>query len=96
MDNSSLQRWRSLDAAIVLLSFADHAKKDASYRALRGTESTRWHASVGGQDIELLLTGTKFWDTRSERGGGGAVDLVMHIRGVPFKTAVRLLEEHGL
>jgi hypothetical protein len=30
------------------------------------------------------------------RVGGGAVDLVMHVYGIDFKTAVRLLEKLNL
>jgi hypothetical protein len=37
--------------------------------------------------------GPKFWDVRMDRGGGGAIDLVMHIHGLNFKAAAKLLKE---
>lgn len=39
----------------------------------------------------VLLCGAKFYDTRVKRGGGGAVDLVMHRYNVDFKGAVAFL-----
>ena len=96
VDNSDLERWRSLDAAAALNALADYAKEDASYVPRLSTKSTRWHVSVAGIDYEILCTGPKFWDTRAERGGGGAVDLVMHLFGLNFKHAVAMLKDRGL
>jgi hypothetical protein len=55
--------------------------------------TTRWHATVGGHDFEILCTGPKFWDGRAVRGGGGAIDLAMHLFGVDFKDAVGRLKK---
>lgn len=96
MDNSNLERWRQLDATTVLLAVADYAKVDASYTPVKSTQSSRWHVSHGGVDFELILTSEKFWDTRSQVGGGGAVDLVMRLTGQSFKEAVRTLQRLGL
>ena len=38
----------------------------------------------------------KFYDTRAQKGGGGAVDLVIHLWRVPFKKAVTTLREAGV
>lgn len=96
MDKSALGRWRSMPAEDVLLAIADHAKPDPSYKPVKAAESRRWHASFGGRDFELLTTGAKFWDTRSRAGGGGAVDLVMHLADMDFRAAVRYLEKRGI
>lgn len=96
VDKSSLSRWRELPAVHVLTALADHAKRDASYVAVKSPLSSRWHARYGSREFELLLTGPKFWDTRERKGGGGAVDLAMHLAQVDFSEAVRLLESHGL
>jgi hypothetical protein len=93
VDNSLLERWRSLDAAIVVRTLADYAKPDPTYVPVKARHSQRWHANVRGRDFELLLTGPKFWDTRLDVGGGGAIDLTMHLAGVDFKGAVRLLKQ---
>lgn len=96
VDSSTLARWRSLDAARCLGAVADYAKKDLTFKARANPHTTRWHAHVAGHDVELLCTGSKFWDTRAERGGGGAVDLVVHLFSLDFKRAVRLLRDKGL
>lgn len=91
VDHSSLVRWRSLEAACVLQTLADYAKRDATFRPVKDPKTSRWHACVRGCEFELLLTGPRFWDTRAKQGGGGAVDLAMHLAGVNFKQAVELL-----
>lgn len=95
MDNSDLLRWRCLDSASVLIVLATHAKRDASYEPTKDKSSSRWHANVDGREFELLLTGPKYWDTRSCVGGGGAIDLMMHLTGVDFKGATRRLKGLG-
>ena len=96
VDNSNLVRWQSLDAATVLKALADYAKEDPSYVPRLNTRSSRWHASVAGNDYEILCTGPKFWDDRANCGGGGALDLAMHLFGIKFKKAARLLAERDL
>jgi hypothetical protein len=96
VDKSLLSRWRELPAVDVLTALADHAKRDVTYVALKSPLSSRWHARFGSREYELLLTGPKFWDTREHKGGGGAVDLAMHLARVDFAGAVRILQSTGL
>ncbi len=96
MDKSVLARWRSLDSVAVLVALADYAKEDSSFRPSADARTTRWHASAFGADFELLLTGQKFFDTRARRGGGGAIDLAMHLGVKSFKDAAKLLADKKL
>lgn len=96
VDNSTLKRWRDLDSAVVLNAIADIIKRDRTFQPLTSHLSTRWIVHAAGRDWEILCTGSKFWDTRAERGGGGAVDLVMYLHRIPFKAAVALLKDKGL
>jgi len=86
-----LRRWREMDAACVLQRLSDHAKQDSTFQPLKDRSSSRWHASVRGAEFELLLTGTKFFDTRQNKGGGGAIDLAMHVLRADFHTAANHL-----
>lgn len=70
-----------------------HWKRDPHFRPRRDPRTIRLHVSLpDGRVLELLATGTKFYDPRAERGGGGAVDLAMHLLGLPFVEAVRRLQ----
>jgi hypothetical protein len=91
VDNSDLDRWRSLDLVTVLPAITDHAKRDSTFMPDKDPRTHRWHVSASGQDFELLLTGPKYWDTRARAGGGGAIDLVMHLTAASFRAAVRRL-----
>jgi hypothetical protein len=96
VDKLTLMRWREMDAIVVLKTFADHVKEDRSFHPITSRQTSRWHAHVAGRDWELLCTDQKFLDVRAEHGGGGAIDMVMHLYGLPFKAAVALLTEKGL
>lgn len=96
VDNSELERWRQVDSAKLLGLLADHAKQDVTFRPRATTGATRWHIRVAGAEFEVLCTGPKFMDTRAAVGGGGAVDLAMHLFQVDFIAAVRLLRERGV
>ncbi len=96
VDSGELGRWRSLDAAVALAALADHVKRDPTFEPIKDRRTTRWHANVAGRDFELLLTGTKFFDTRAEVGGGDAIDLAMHLLRADFKAATGALRQKGL
>lgn len=96
VDNPTLERWRQLDALLVLREFAGYIKQDLDFKPRESVDSTRWFATVGAIDFELLCTGPKFLDVREQLGGGGAVDLVMHLLRTDFTGAVLLLEQRGL
>ena len=42
-------------------------------------------------DRIISISGSKFMDWLADKGGGGAIDLVMHVQGVDFKEAVEWL-----
>lgn len=94
VDNSDLERWRDLPAATVLVAVTDYAKLDADFQSPSG--STLWHVAVGSVEYEIVCQGPKFFDTRAKVGGGGAVDLTMHLHGVGFKAAALKISEAGL
>ena len=95
VDNSELCRLRGLAALDVLRLMAHHTKLDRDFVPRCATGTRRVHVSAAGNEWELLVDGPRFFDTRSEQGGGGAVDLVMHVWRVPFRKAVQMLRESG-
>jgi hypothetical protein len=50
-------------------------------------------SSPSGSAWEILVTNLKWYDVRAGKGGGGGIDLVMHLFGVDFVPAVTLLLE---
>jgi hypothetical protein len=91
VDDGRLAQWRALDALDVLGRLGCYAKRDVSFRPVAAAGTTRYHVNANGRDWELLLTGPKFWDTRANKGGGGAIDLAMHLFALDFKRSVRML-----
>jgi len=98
-DPVKLAQLRSLPAEAVLRRIALGMKPDSDYLPIKNSGSRRWHVYTDRGDFEILTTGPKWYDTRARRGGGGAIDLAMHVLGLAFIDAVRHLTsesaEHG-
>ena len=54
------------------------------------SDKARWHTPQG----DISITGMKFMNWHQGRGGGGAIDLVMHLNDLDFKRAVAWLQRH--
>ncbi len=52
-------------------------------------DKSKWRTERGN----ISVNGARFMDWGGGRGGGGAIDLVMHVRGLGFKDAVAWLWE---
>ena len=50
----------------------------------------KWHTAQG----TLSISGAKFMNWTRGVGGGGAIDLVIHLHGAGFKAALQWLEAH--
>lgn len=94
-----LTRLRELPAEDAVKLLALHVKADPSYLPLKSNKSRRWHLRTTRGEFEILTTGLKWYDTRAQRGGGGAIDLAMHVLGLSFVDAVKHLtgnaSQHG-
>ena len=53
-------------------------------------DKTKWHSPKGA----ISITGMKFMNWHESRGGGGAIDLAMHLNDLDFKVAVAWLRRH--
>lgn len=53
-------------------------------------DKAKWHSEQG----PLSVSGPKFINWQRHTGGGGAIDLVMHLADVDFRTAVAWLQQH--
>jgi hypothetical protein len=85
-----------MDSIHVLRLLAEHIKEDPSFHPRSSHLTSRWHVHAACQDWEFLCTGPKFWDVRMDIGGGGAIDLVMHIHRLNFKAAAKMLKERDV
>lgn len=76
-----LHRLRAIPLESVLA--ATGAQRDHLDRA-------KWHTALGA----ISVTGMKFMNWNQGRGGGGAIDLAMHLNRMDFKAAVDWLRLH--
>jgi hypothetical protein len=76
-----LDRLRRVPLAAVLREAG--AQRDRQDRA-------KWHTPQGA----ISITGMKFMNWHQSRGGGGAIDLAMHLNDLDFPRAVAWLQCH--
>lgn len=93
VDAVELDKYRSVDCEVLLPLLVDYVKADASFIPIRDSHTHRWHLRVGDREFEILTTGPKWFDTRLKRGGGGGVDLAMHLLALNFRQAVTKLRQ---
>lgn len=89
--SSELEIWRAMPVLEVLSRLDAHFKADRDFVPTKALSTRRFHVGLNGCDWEFLVTGNRWFDTRAQVGGGGAVDLVMHVFRLKFKQAVALL-----
>lgn len=92
---TTLTALRQMPSEDALPLLAAYLKPDQTYVPVKDPRSRRWHGRAACGDFELLTTGPKWWDSRAGKGGGGAIDLAMHLLQLPFVDAVKLLVERG-
>ena len=76
-----LDQLRRVPLSAVLLEIG--AQRDRSDKA-------KWHTPKG----DISITGMKFMNWHQSRGGGGAIDLAMHLNDLDFRRAVEWLQRH--
>lgn len=93
---ATLTFLREMPSEDALALLAIYHKADPTYLPVKDPQSRRWHAQTTAGEFEILTTGPhKWYDTRAKIGGGGAIDLAMHLLQLTFVDAVRLLMERG-
>ena len=95
-DAGALTRLRAVPLAAALEALDLYVKRDRDFTPVKDATTQRWLVSVGGGVFELLVTGAKWFDPRAGRGGGGAIDLCMHLMRIDFVQAVKRLTRAGL
>ncbi|HHL0209583.1 TPA: hypothetical protein ACQZPA_005158 [Klebsiella quasipneumoniae subsp. similipneumoniae] len=87
-----LAQLRDMPVSDTLDLLGVYWKRDPDFRPMKDKATVRVNVSLGGGVVELLATGPKWYDTRAEKGGGGAIDLTMHLLRLDFVSAVKRLE----
>lgn len=99
-DAQTLALLRSIPLSHVLGRLQDRAlllcRRDTDFVPVKDKSTVRLFVSVpSGFTSEILVTGLKWFDVRTGKGGGGGIDLVMHLLGIDFVKAVKLLLSVG-
>ena len=91
ISEARVEALRSLPLTAVLDGLGLYWKADPDYRPTKDRSSRRINVSADAAVYELLLTGQRWYDMRSKKGGGGALDLAMYLTKMKFRDAVTML-----
>jgi len=84
-----LSSLREMPVPAVLDALELYWKHDRDFRPLKDKATIRVNVTVGGGNVELLATGAKWYDTRAQKGGFGAIDLAIYLLRLDFVSAVK-------
>lgn len=87
-----LESLRSMPPAETLDRLGLGWKRDPHFQPQKNAATSRLHVSVGAGVVEIIATGARWYDPRAKKGGGGAIDLAMHLCGLDFVGAVKRLQ----
>jgi hypothetical protein len=90
-DPAALDALRSMTPQQTLDRLGLGWKRDPDFSPTKNPATVRLHVAVGAGVVELVVTGARWYDPRAKKGGGGAIDLTMHLLGLPFVDAVKRL-----
>ena len=99
--NDETLAWvRDMPLSQVLDKMRDDGKlfwrRDFDFVPDKNKQTVRFFiSSPSGFAWEVLVTGLKWFDVRAEKGGGGAIDFLMHLLGIDFVKAVKLLSSNA-
>lgn len=87
-----VNRVRKLKLHKVLTELCTYCSQDRTYEPKKNPDSKVFVIEIDGRRFNnLLITGERWFDLDTEKGGGGAIDLIMYLRGISFVQAVKLL-----
>ena len=87
-----VNRVRNLKLVDVLNALCTYCSQDRTYEPKKNPDSKVFIVEVNGKRFNnLLITGDRWFDLETKKGGGGAIDLVMYLRQISFLQAVKLL-----
>ena len=89
-----LEELRVMPVVAALDALGLYWKHDPDFVPVKDKSTVRLNVALVGGGVELLATGPKWYDTRAEKGGGGAVDLAMYLLRLDFVTAVKRFQSN--
>lgn len=95
-EEAELERLRSVGCLSAFARLDGYFKRDLTFVPTKDPNTERWHCATAHRECELLVHGPKRYDTRTREGGGGSIDLVMHLCQLDFVAAVKFLVGKGL
>ena len=91
--DEELKRLREVPLLKALDALELHYQHDPDYKPRKSQESIRVIVSVKDLVYTLQITGMRWYDMHSKDGGGGAIDLTMHLMKCDFFQAAKLLQK---
>jgi len=91
--DASLAQFRAMSLKDACSYLGCYWKEDPDFVPIKDPVTKRVFISNGSRVFEILVTSSKWFDSRFNRGGGGAIDLVMYLFGLDFVGAVNLMQK---
>lgn len=90
-DEELVTRFRVMTVEQTARILGLYCKQDKNYESTAHRNSKCYHISKDGEVFEIIVTQLKWYSTHRRYGGGGGIDLTMHLYGETFKAALTRL-----
>ncbi|KPY55670.1 hypothetical protein [Pseudomonas amygdali] len=90
-DDELITRFRVMTVEQIARILGLYCKQDKEYESSHYRNAKCFHISKDGEVFEIIVSQLKWYSTHRRCGGGGGIDLTMHIFGESFKAALTRL-----
>lgn len=93
IDPQQLEALRNLSVTELALVLGLPCSRDITYQSQRHAHSVCYRIMVSAKIYQIISTGSKWFSALQGVGGGGAIDLTMHLYGEPYQAALQRLRK---
>lgn len=90
-DEELITRFRVMTVEQTARVLGLYCKQDKDYESSHYRNSKCFHISKDGEVFEIIVSQLKWYSTHRRFGGGGGIDLTIHLYGESFKAALTRL-----
>jgi hypothetical protein len=88
-----LEKLRHVSCRTILRDLNIYYKPDITFKPKNNSSTSRVFVNSTKFEGELILTGPRFFCPILDKGGYGAIDLVMFLEGTTFLEAVKIISK---
>lgn len=88
-----IDKLRKISLEEVAEALSYYCKVDTRFVPIKDKKTKLYNIVTPRGEFHIIVTGEKWFDEQRKVGGGGAIDLIMHITKFDFVRSVKVLND---